>query len=123
MRILFLLLLFWGTAHGVERVTAFHSEIRIAASGALTVTEAIEVQAEGKEIRRGILRDIPTSYRDRVGNRVTVPLQVLKVTRNDQAEPFALEHLRNGMRIRIGQASVNLAPGKHLYRIVYSSER
>ena len=123
MRIVLLLFLFWGTANALERVTAFHSEIRVAADGALTVTETIEVQAEGKEIRRGILRDFPTDYRDRFGNRVRVPLQVLKVMRNDQPEPFALEHLRNGTRIRIGQANVNLVPGKHLYRIVYATER
>jgi uncharacterized membrane protein YgcG len=120
---LFLLLLVWGTAHCVERVTAFHSDIHIAANGSLTVTETIEVQAEGKQIRRGILRDFPTDYRDRFGNRVTVPLEVLKVTRNGAPESFALERLSNGTRIRIGEASRNLQPGKHVYSIVYGSAR
>jgi hypothetical protein len=120
---LFLLLLFCGCAHGVERVTAFHSDIRVASDGTLTVTETIEVQAEGKQIRRGILRDFPTHYRDRYGNRMTVPLEVFKVMRNGEPEPFALERLTNGTRIRIGEASRRLANGKHVYRIVYGTER
>ena len=123
MKKLFLLLLFSGCAHSVERVTAFHSDIRIAPSGTLTVTETIEVQAEGKHIRRGILRDFPTHYRDRYGNRVTVPLEVLKVTRNGEPEDFALERLANGTRIRIGEANRLLATGKHVYRILYSTAR
>jgi hypothetical protein len=120
---LFLLLLFSGCAHGVERVTAFHSDVRVASDGTLTVTETIEVQAEGKQIRRGILRDFPTHYRDRYGNRMTVPLEVFKVMRNGEPEPFSLERLSNGTRIRIGEASRLLANGKHLYRIVYGTAR
>ena len=59
------LVLFAGNSEAVERVLDFHSEIRIAADGTLTVTEVIAVQAEGQQIRRGILRDFPTDYRDR----------------------------------------------------------
>lgn len=107
----------------VERVVAFHSDIRIAPSGALTVTETIEVQAEGREIRRGILRDFPTDYRDRYGNKVSVPLEVLNVTRNGRPESFALERLANGTRIRIGEASRMLPHGKHVYAISYRTAR
>src|SRR5688572_8104996 len=57
-------------SHAAERVLDFHSDIRIAHNGVLTVTEIITVQAEGRQIRRGILRDFPTGYRDRYGNRV-----------------------------------------------------
>ena len=51
-----LLLLFSAQTHAVERVLDFHREIRIARDGTLTVTEVMAVQAEGKQIRRGILR-------------------------------------------------------------------
>jgi hypothetical protein len=82
-RLLGTLLLVLGAlaAQAAERVLEFHSDIRIDAKGTLTVTETIAVQAEGREIRRGILRDFPTDYRDRYGNRVSVPLEVLGVTR------------------------------------------
>jgi len=106
-----------------ERVVDFHSTIRIRADGVLTVTERIVVQAEGREIRRGILRDFPTDYRDRFGNRVDVPFEVLEVERDGSREPYALERLANGVRIRIGQANVMLGPGEHLYDITYRTAR
>jgi hypothetical protein len=122
-RLLFCLLLLPLGAEAVERVTAFHSDIRIAPSGELTVTETVEVQAEGKEIRGGILRDFPGDYRDRFGNRVMLPLQVVKVVRNRQPEPYVLERLAGGTRLRIGEASRMLPGGKHVYEITYRSAR
>jgi len=110
-------------AAAAERVLEFHSDIRIARSGELTVTETIAVQAEGREIRRGILRDFPTDYRDRAGTRVRVPFEVLRVTRNRAPERHALERLRNGVRIRIGDPSVMLPRGRHEYEITYRTSR
>jgi len=110
-------------AQARERVTDFHSAISIAADGTLMVTETIAVVAEGRQIRRGILRDFPTEYRDRLGHRVNVPFDVLTVTRNDAPETFALETLSNGVRIRIGNAERLLARGAHRYRITYRTAR
>lgn len=106
-------------AVAAERVTDFHSTIEIAADGVLTVRERIVVEAEGREIRRGILRDFPTDYRDRFGNRVSVPFDVLGVKRDARPESYALERLSNGERIRIGRGDVLLAPGTHVYEITY----
>jgi hypothetical protein len=91
-----------------ERVVAFHSDIRIARDGTLTVTERIDVQVEGREIKRGILRDFPTDYRDRAGARSTVPFEVVSVRRNERAEMWREERLSNGVRVRIGNAAVML---------------
>ena len=41
-----------------ERILSWHSEIVVEKGGDLVVTETIKVQAEGKEIKRGIFRDI-----------------------------------------------------------------
>ncbi|MDA0225670.1 MAG: DUF2207 domain-containing protein, partial [Proteobacteria bacterium] len=106
-----------------ERVADFHSAIEIAADGALTVTETIAVVAEGRQIRRGILRDFPTAYRDRLGHRVNVPFEVLAVERDGARETFALEKLSNGVRLRIGSADRLLARGLHTYRITYRTAR
>jgi hypothetical protein len=106
-----------------ERVLDFHSNVRIGEDGALTVTETIAVQAEGREIRRGILRDFPTDYRGRFGERVRVPFTVLLVTRNGTAEPWSTQQLRNGMRVRIGSANVPLPRGRHVYEIMYRTSR
>ena len=69
--------LLWALFAGVpaqadERILAYHSDIRIDADGAMTVTETIRVRAEGTNIRRGIYRTFPTTYRDRAGNAYRV---------------------------------------------------
>ena len=110
-------------ALALERVVDFHSAIRIQADGVIDVTERIAVEAEGREIRRGILRDFPTDYRDRFGNRVSVPFDVLGVQRDGSAEQWSLERLSNGARVRIGRADTPLAPGTHVYEIRYRTAR
>ena len=89
----------------------------------LTVRERIVVYAEGRQIQRGILRDFPTDYRDRFGNRVSVPFDVIGVTRDERPENYRLERLANGERIRIGRADVLLQRGSHTYEITYRTAR
>ena len=110
-------------ALALERVVDFHSAIRIQADGVIDVTERIAVEAEGREIRRGILRDFPTDYRDRFGHRVRVPFDVLDVQRDGLAEPWSLERLSNGARVRIGRADALLPAGTHVYEIHYRTAR
>ena len=43
--------------------------------------------------------------------------------RDGNAEPFALEALSNGTRIRIGDKDVFLEPGPHRYEITYRTTR
>jgi uncharacterized membrane protein YgcG len=112
-----------GTAAAQERITSFHSDVTIGADGALTVTETIEVEARGQSIRRGILRDFPTDYRDRAGNRVKVPFELEQVTRNGVNEVSSIETLSNGVRVRIGSADVMLPHGRHRYEIRYRTAR
>jgi uncharacterized membrane protein YgcG len=117
------LLLVSVSATAAERVVDFHSSIAIAADGVLTVTERIVVEAEGRQIRRGILRDFPTEYLDSSGNRVTVPFKVLYVVRNGLRENYELLPLGNGTRIRIGRADVEIPQGRHEYEIGYRTGR
>ena len=121
--LVFLALIAANPVGALERVIDFHSSIRISADGVLTVTERIVVQAEGRDIRRGILRDFPTDYRDRLGNRVNVPFDVIEVKRNGARENWALERLSNGARIRIGRGDVTLPNGEHVYEITYRTAR
>jgi uncharacterized membrane protein YgcG len=111
------------SVNAAEKVVDFHSTIRIGADGVLTVLERIVVESEGRDIRRGILRDFPTDYRDRFGNEVRVPFEVLSVTRNGARENWSLERLSNGERIRIGRADVPLPRGAHTYEIIYRTAR
>jgi len=122
-RLLLALLVAAAPAAAQERVLDFHSDIRIGADGSLAITERIEVQVEGREIKRGILRDFPTDYRDRTGARVRVPFQVVAVSRNGATEMWSVTPYANGERIRIGNAAVMLPPGRHLYEITYRTSR
>lgn len=106
-----------------ERILDFASEIRVQADASLLVTETITVRAEGNDIRRGIYRDFPTRYRDRLGNRHRVTFSVLKVQRDGDDEPYHLEQRSNGVRVYIGSASRTLAPGRYQYTLHYATQR
>ncbi len=106
-----------------ERVLEFYSDIRIYADGTLAVIERIEVQVEQQEIKRGILRDFPTDYRDRTGARVKVPFEVVAVSRNGNTEPWSVAPYANGQRIRIGNPGVLLPRGRQVYEITYRTSR
>ena len=121
--LLVLALLLPQSAAAQERITNFSSDIGIAHDGALTVRETITVEAEGVRIQRGIFRDFPTLYRDPAGNRVRVRFDVVEVQRDGRPEPYALETIDNGRRVRIGDANIFLDPGPHTYAIVYETDR
>jgi hypothetical protein len=106
-----------------ERITQFVSGVTVNTDATLEVRETIDVQAEGVDIRRGIFRDFPTSYAGRAGQRVNVGFDVISVTRDGKPEPYALESLSNGMRVRIGDRDVFLTRGPHRYEIVYRTSR
>ena len=107
----------------MEKILDFHSSIRIGKDGALSVTERIEVQAEGNRIRGGILRDFPTGEGGAIGAKVRVPLRVIAVTRDGRSERYAVERLAKGERLRIGNADGMLSPGRHVYEITYRTSR
>jgi hypothetical protein len=119
-----ILLTAFGTPAGaVERILNFISDVTVERSGDLIVTETITVQAEGNQIRRGILRDFPTTYRRPDGARVEVGFDVQAVTRDGSPETFVVERLNNGYRIRIGSADRILDNGPHTYGIRYRTTR
>jgi uncharacterized membrane protein YgcG len=106
-----------------ERILNFKSYIVVHADASLTVTEDITVQAAGREIKRGIIRDFPTTYRDRRGNTVKVGFQVEEVLRNGRLEPYHTENVANGVKIKIGQKDVFLQAGVYTYTIKYRVDR
>lgn len=85
------------------RVLDFHSDIRIARNGELTVTERITVEARDKTPR--LERVLPRDSR------------VVEVVRNGHPERYVLD----GERLRLGPAAV--PEGRHLYQITYRAAR
>lgn len=112
-----------SAAQGYERIRLFDSEVQVQPNGDLLVTENITVEAEHRDIRRGILRDFPTTYFLPDGRRVVVGFDVISVERNGKSEPYSLESLYNGKRIRIGSSSRLLGVGTHTYTIKYRTTR
>lgn len=106
-----------------ESILLYESDITIAADGSMEVAETLRVRAEGNQIRRGIYRDFPTDYRDRLGNRYRVGFEVLSVRRNGNVEAYHTEKRSNGVRIYIGSAETLLQPGDYQYRLTYKTDR
>jgi hypothetical protein len=84
------------------RILDVHSEIRVAKSGELTVTERITVDAQATAI--ALERDIPDAA------------LVVDVIRDGHPESYLLD----GARLRVGGTP---PAGRHLYQITYRSAR
>lgn len=106
-----------------ETILDYSSELRIQADGSLDVTETIRVRAEGQRIRRGIYRDFPTRYKDRLGNRVEVDFELLGVQRDGRPEPHFTERRANGIRINTGNDDFLPVPAEFTYTLRYRTTR
>jgi uncharacterized membrane protein YgcG len=127
MRILFaaILALLLASSSGAEteRVLDFASTVVIDQGGTLTVSETITVQATGQQIRRGIVREFPTTYQGPGGKTVKVGFKLMEVLRDGQPEPHHVENRSNGVAIYAGQKDVFLSPGRYTYTLVYTTTR
>ena len=106
-----------------ERILSFHSDIRVVPDGKLEVTETIEVRAEGRQIRRGIYRDFPVDYEDRLGNDYKVTFTPLAVRRNDRPESWHTARSRQDVRTYFGHRDRFLRHGEHTYVFRYRVDR
>lgn len=106
-----------------ERILNYHSDIEVHEDGDLTVTETITVRAELINIRRGIYRDIPSRYKDRLGRRMVVPIDVVSVKRDGSTEDWHTESVDGGIRIYAGSADRYLSKGEYTYEFTYTTKR
>lgn len=120
---LFLALLLFASAQASERILLFKSDIAVQEDGLLNIQETIKVHATGNQIRRGIVREFPTRYKDRWGNNLQVGFRVDSVQRDGRDEPFKIESASNGKRIFIGKGDRFLHPGNYTFKINYTTNR
>ena len=118
-----LVLLVAVLAQAEERIHEFQSDIVVKRNGWIEVTETITVTAEGNRIRRGIYRDLPTHYRDRLGNDYVVDIQPRALLRNDAPEDFNVQSLSDDIRVYFGHESRFLKHGVHTYTFRYRANR
>jgi len=110
-------------ARAAEVIHSFDSAVSVARDGELTVTETIRVRAEGYEIRRGIYRDFPLTFRDAAGSLHEVTFSLLEVRRDGHAEPYHTERKGGMLRIYAGAKDVIIPHGDHIYVFRYRTGR
>jgi uncharacterized membrane protein len=110
-------------AKGHEEILSFKSRIHVNENSSVTVAESITVRAAGKQIKRGIYRDFPTTYKDRYGNILRVLFAVESATRNGAKVPFWVENRSNGKRVYMGDKNVRIKPGVYTFVLTYTTDR
>jgi len=90
-----------------ERILNYDVTIEIQKNADLIVTENITVNSEGRNIRRGIFRDLPRYKRDE-DDIIPYQYKILSVTKNGEKEPFDNSADGNAKRVRIGEPDVFL---------------
>ena len=110
-------------AHAEETILSFHSDIVVNTDASMDVTESITVVSEGNRIRHGIFRDFPTRYTDKHGIQQTVEFDVQSVALDGHSEPYAIESISNGKRVRVGSKDIFVQSGTHNYTIKYQTAR
>ena len=119
--LLFLLAALPATA--AEVIRNFHADVTLDKSGLVTVTEQIEVNAEGRDIRHGIFRDFPLTFRKPDGSLGEVDFSLTAVRRDGRDEPHSTEYIDNGIRIYAGDKDTYVSSGRHVYEFVYETNR
>lgn len=108
-------------AYGAEAILSYSSIIDVQTDRSIIVTETIRVNAEGREIQRGIWRYIPTESRGDNGYAIGHGLEVLEVLRDGQPDDWHSETEATGERIYIGDADVYLSSGIYTYTLKYKT--
>jgi uncharacterized membrane protein YgcG len=126
------------TRDNSDRIQNFASVVDVQADGKLLVTETITifngdgfvgrdengapVESHNNDIKRGIVRDFPTAYKDSAGYFTNAGFKLKAIFKNGIPEPYATEKVDNGIRIKIGTKDILLPPGTYEYKIEYETD-
>ncbi|MBF0249443.1 MAG: DUF2207 domain-containing protein [Alphaproteobacteria bacterium] len=106
-------------ARADEAILSFDSRIAVDKDAGITITETIQVRAEGREIKRGIYRDLPTvSKTADDGTRRTV-YHIDRVLRDGAPIATFETGEGGGRRIHFGSKDIYIDPGVYTYTFVY----
>ncbi|HEX5212413.1 MAG TPA: DUF2207 domain-containing protein [Pseudolabrys sp.] len=112
-----------GPAMAAEVIHSFVSDVTVAKDGELAVTETLQVRAEGRDMRHGIYRDFPLTFKDAGGKLREVSFTLVGVSRDSAAEPYHTERTHGVIRIYAGSKDVLIRPGEHTYVFQYRTGR
>ena len=106
-----------------EVIKNFRSDIFVQLDGSIDVKETIVVNAENKQIKHGIYRDIPTTYRGNDKKKYDTGFALTEVKQDGATQKYRVENQKNGVRIYIGDSERDVATGIHEYEIGYTMRR
>lgn len=106
------------SAQAEERILSYHADLKIQRDRTVLVTENIKVVVEGYIFKRGIYRDIPTSYKQK-GGVYRIGFDILSIKQNGKAVQYHTKNADNGKRIYIGSKDIFLEAGIYDYTIQY----
>lgn len=95
-----------------EAVLSFDTILNVQKDGSIQVTETLKVRHEGKQIKRGLVRDLPTDAGE--------IYQLNGVKRNGRPEPSFVEHYNGIYRINTGSNALLPAPAESTFEISYT---
>ena len=105
-----------------ERIDSYGVDVTVNRDGSLDFIETIAAVGENKEVRRGIIRDVPV-VNGIGGVRVSANFEVKGVTRDGKPEPYALKRSGGWIALRIGDPNVFIGAGIFTYVIRYRMTR
>jgi uncharacterized membrane protein YgcG len=108
-----------GAANADERISDFRVTATVGADSSLTIREEITVTVEGREIRRGIIRAVPTLYRKKDGKTERVDFTLLSASLDGRRVGAATSTSGRDTEIRLGDSDVMLSHEAHTFDITY----
>ena len=102
-----------------ERILRFDAAAEIRSDASFVVTESIRFVSEGKDIKRGLIRTIPTDFTDAQGKRRRAGFEVLSAEIDGSPTDLRVERSGGDLDIRIGREKTVLAPGEHVIVLAY----
>ena len=113
-RVFLLLLIFFVSSNSfcLEKISSFHSSMKVDIDASAVLTEDITIQAEQSIFKHGIFRTIPLSSQQKI--------QIQSVSLDGNSVPFQASIKGTNYYIKVGDPSSLLPKGTHSYRIVYT---
>ncbi|MCC6840341.1 MAG: DUF2207 domain-containing protein [Flavobacteriales bacterium] len=111
-----------GVQGQVEKINSFHTDLTVAPDGQLTVTEEINIHAEGEEFKRGIVRRLPRTFTDHNGRNHRVEYEFTAVEANGSTSPYHTETEGDDYVLYVGEKDTYLDPGNYAYTITYTTK-
>lgn len=102
-----------------EEILDFHVDIIVNKNASIDVTETISAYAAGNVIKRGLLRALPTSYKDSYGIARHVRYELKSVTVDGKPANYHTQSENQFFKIYVGDRNIFLAPNVYVYQFQY----